>query len=1051
MKRIVNYFIRYSVSGNVLMILILVFGLFAFKNLRTTFFPEIPTRLIQIQAVFPGASPEEIEESVVLKVEDNLKGISGIERVTSTSAENAGSVLVEIEKGMDIDVVLIDVKNAVDQITSFPVAMESIDVFKQESLGRAISLAITGNDDLKFLKKYARKVERDFLDVNGISKVTLGGYPDEEIVVSVSEEQLRRYGMRMDDLIPVIRGNNMDITGGQVKGRDEELMIRARNKAYYAADMRDMVIRTTRDGRLVRLSDVAKVEDRWAEVPNLNFYNGRPSVSVDVQTTETEDLFFITDYIKDYVTRFNKEHKEVQIIVTDDESVTVSQRIDLLRENGILGFFLVLILLALFLHYRLAFWVAIAIPISFAGMFILATMFGITINVISLFGMIMVIGILVDDGVVISENIYRHYEMGKGRVEAAIKGTMEVLSPVFSAILTTMIVFSSFFFIEGRLGDFFSQMAFIVIATLLFSLIEGIFILPAHIAHSKALNRKIKPNKFVQFTDKLMDYMRNKWYKPLLHWSIKNPVIAISIPVGVFFITTMGAIGGGLIKTTFFPYIERDEIAVTLKMPAGTPEWKTLEVMDFIEAKTMEANNSIRTQRDDSLDVVVSIEKRLGPVNTNQGQINIKLADNEIRNMKLLQVTDIVREMVGPIVGVEELNYGTASPFGKPISIAIQGEDLGEVREVVEKLKNELSSLSDLKDVTDTDIPGVREINITLTDKARLLGFTDQSIMAQIRNGYFGGEIQRIQRGLDEIKVWVRYDRDERNSIENLRDMYIYTPSGEGIPLENLVEMHIARGVVNITHTDGKREIKVEADVATSDVSVTDLITDINENILPPILADHPNIKTSREGQGREQMKSMRSMGKVMPVIFVLMIAVILLTFRSVSQTAVVIALIPFSFIGVAWGHYFEQLPISLFSILGMIALVGILVNDALVFVGALNINIKQGMEFRDAVEDAALSRFRPIVLTSVTTVAGLAPLLFEKSFQAQFLIPMAATIAYGLIVSTFIILLLLPTLLLVTNKIKRLGIWYWTNKKVRAVEVESAYRELEYESENED
>lgn len=1050
MKGIVNYFIRYSISGNVLMIMIVLFGLFGYKSLRTTFFPEIPTRIIQILSVYPGASPEEIEESVVLKVEDNLKGISGVERVTSTSSENTATVLVEIQKGMNIDVILIDVKNAVDQITSFPVGLESIDVFKQESLGRGISLSLSGNEDLYQLKTKARKIERDLLDVKGISKVKLGGYPDEEIVISFDEEQLRRYGLRMDELIPVIRANNLDITGGQVKGREEELRIRARNKKYYAADMKDMVIRTSPDGRIVRLSDVATVEDKWSEVPNKNYYNGQPSVSIDVETTETEDLFFVTDHVKEYVENFNNLNKDLALTVTKDESETVSQRIELLRDNGIMGFLLVLILLAFFLNYRLAFWVAISIPISFAGMFILASMFGITINVITLFGMIMVIGILVDDGVIISENIYRHFEMGKGRIDSAVKGTMEVLPPVFSAVLTTMIVFSSFFFIDGRLGDFFSQMAFIVIATLLFSLIEGIFILPAHVAHSKALNRKIKPGKFQLFTEKIMNFMRLKWYMPVLKWAMRNPVIAISIPVGMFIITTMGAIGGGFIKTTFFPYIERDEIAVTLKMPAGTPEWKTMEVMNQIENGALRANADLKSKRPDSLNVVTSIEKRLGPVNSNQGQMNIQLADNEVRNMKLLEVTNIIRNEVGPIVGIEEINYGTSSPFGKPISIAIQGEDLDEVRVVSAKLKDELNSLSDLKDVTDTDIPGEREINIRLKDKARLLGFTDQSIMAQIRNGYFGGEVQRIQRGLDEIKIWVRYDREERASIENLADMYIYPPNGDGIPLRSLVDLEIERGVVSITHTDGKREIKVEADVGTSEVSVTDLMSGISASILPQILADHPDIKTTMEGQSREQQKSMGSMSKVMPIVFILMIAIILLTFRSVSQTAVVLALIPFSFIGVAWGHFFEQLPISLFSILGMIALIGILVNDALVFVGALNTNIKEGMPYRQALEDAALSRFRPIVLTSVTTVAGLAPLLFEKSFQAQFLIPMAATIAYGLIFSTMITLLLLPTLLMVTNKIKRLGIWYWTNKDLRPIDVEAAFREKKYETNDE-
>lgn len=1051
MRKIVNYFITYGITGNVLMIMIMLFGVIALGRLQTTFFPEVPTRLIQIQAVYPGSSPEEIEESVVLKIEDNLKGVTGVERVTSTSSENTAVVLVETVKGSNIDIVLQDVKNAVDQITSFPVGLESLDVYKKETLGRAINLALTGNEDLKYLKEVARRVERDLLDVKGISKVTLNGYPDEEIVISFDEDQLRRFGLQMPQVMSAIRANNIDITGGKIRGEDEEMMIRANHKGYYADDLKAMVIRATPDGRIVRLDDVATVEDRWAEVPNRNYLNGQPSVSIDIETTNDEDLFFVTGFVKDYLPGFNAKYDDVDLVITNDQSETVEQRIALLKENGLIGFILVLVLLALFLNYRLAFWVAISIPIAFGGMFILALFFGITINVISLFGMIMVIGILVDDGVVISENIYRHYEMGKSRKDAAIIGTMEVLPAVFSAILTTMVVFASFFFIDGRLGDFFSEMAFIVIATLLFSLIEGVFILPAHVAHSKALDKNAQPGKFVQFTERLMKFMRNRMYKPLLYWSMRNPIVAVTVPVGVFLITTFGAIGGGIIKTTFFPYIERDEIAVTIKMPAGTPEEETMAVMNYIEAKARAANDHIRSTRVDSLDVVESIEKRLGPVNSNQGTMNIKLIDTEVRNMKLLQVTGIIRDSVGPIAGIEELNFGTASPFGKPVSVAIRGENLDEVRGVVEKLKSELSSLSDLKDVSDTDIPGLREVNITLNDRARMLGFTDQSIMAQIRNGYFGGEVQRVQRGLDEIKIWVRYDREQRNSIENLREMYIYTPQGDGIPLKNLVDLDIERGIVSIAHTDGKREIKVEADVANSEVSVTDMLANVADSIMPQILVGHPGVGFSMEGQSREQAKSQKSMAGVLPVIFLLMIAIIVLTFRSFSQTIVVISLVPFAFIGVAWGHFFEGLPISLFSILGMIALIGILVNDALVFVGALNNNIKDGMEFRQALEDAALSRFRPIVLTSVTTVAGLAPLLFEKSFQAQFLIPMAASIAYGLIVSTVIILLLLPTMLMIANRIKRWGIWYWTDKHMKPVEVEAAFREMKFEKGEED
>jgi multidrug efflux pump subunit AcrB len=797
---------------------------------------------------------------------------------------------------------------------------------------------------------------------------------------------------------------------------------------------------------LIRLKDIADVKDQWAEIPNKNFYNGRPSVTVDVSNTNDEDLLFIADQLKIYLEKYNAENDVIQANITQDGSTTVVQRIDLLLENGVLGFMLVFIFLALFLHYRLAFWVALSIPICFAGAFILAPFFGITINVISLFGMITVIGILVDDGVVISENIYRHYELGEDRITAAVKGTMEVLPSVFSAIATTVIAFSTFFFLDGRLGDFFSEMAFIVIVTLIFSLIEGVFILPAHIAHSKALDRNLKPNRFTQLSSQFLDWMRNRLYIPVLDIALRNKALAIAFPIA-FFIITIGAIKGGIITTTFFPFIEGENISVTLKTPSGTPEEITLELLNEVERAIWATNDQIKTQREDGKDVVLSVDKRLGPVKTSDATIQIKLLDNEARQMPVLGIISDIRKNAVDLVGVEEFTLGTGGAFGKPVSVALKGVDQDEVRQAVEKLKNRLIAQSDLKDITDDDLEGLREIKVELKDKAYLLGLTEQQVMQQIRQGYFGGEIQRLQRGLDEVKVWVRYNEKERGSQSSLGDMKIRTANGESYLLKDMASFEISRGVVSINHLDGERQILVTADIANSEVSVTDILGNIESKILPEVLAEHPNIKYSFEGQYREQSKTAGSVKIVGPVVLLLMLAVIVLTFRSFGQTGVVLALIPFAFIGVAWGHWIHGLQLSLFSYLGMIALIGIVVNDALVFVGAFNINIKSGMTMFDAVREAAISRFRPILLTSITTIAGLGPLIAETSMQAQFLIPMAATIAYGLGLATLITLILLPVLLLTLNSFNRFIEWFWNGRKVLPKEVESAYIEMEYEN----
>jgi len=1046
MKKLVQYFIKYEVSGNVLLVMLLIFGILGMFALQSTFFPKVPSRMIIVQAVYPGASPEEIEESIVLKIEDKIKGVTGIDRVTSVSSENSGRINIETTRNSDIDNVLVDVKNAVDQIISFPIGLENLDVFKIEAINNAISFAIFGSNDLLTLKKIARKTERELLEFDGISKVTLTGFPKEEIVINLKEERMLAYNITFQEVLLAVKNTNIEVTGGTIKGDKEEYKIRAKNRFYQAEEIKKIIIKAKPDGQVLKLKDIAFVEDTWAETPNRNYFNGQQSVNIEVSYTNEQDLLIITDYVKKYLKNFNEKYSVVQAEITQDSSITVLQRIELLRNNGIIGFIIVLILLALFLNYRLAFWVALSIPISFAGMFIVAGFFDITINVISLFGMIIVIGMLVDDGVVISENIYRHFEEGKSRMQAAIDGTMEVVPAIFSAILTTMVAFSAFFFIDGRMGDFFKEMAFIVIATLFFSLVEGIFILPAHVAHSKALGKKTKPNKFIQTTTNFMEWMKNKLYKPILLYSLKNRALALAIPFAML-VLTVGAMKGGIIKSTFFPFIDREFINISVKMPAGTPQNVTLEKLNYLEEYVWQANNEIKKQRSDKKDVIISINKQLGPNNTNEGTLKIKLLDNEARQMQTTKITALISKKAGKISGVESLKYGGGSHFGMPISIALQADNLDRVREVVELIKLELKSLSDLKDVADNDPEGIRELSLKLKEKSYLLGLTINDIIAQVRQGFFGGEVQRLQRGLDEVRVWVRYDKTNRSNITGLKDMYIRTNSGAKYPLKELVNFEIKHGVVGINHTDNKREIRIEADIANSEVSVSDMITNIEEDILPRIFERYPDVSYSFEGQNREQRKSMNSMKTVMPIILILMLAIIVLTFRSFKQTFFVLLIIPFSFIGVGWGHFIQDLPISLFSFLGLIALIGIMVNDALVFVSAFNTKLKNGARFQDALIDSAVSRFRPIVLTSITTIAGLSPLMLETSMQAQFLIPMAATIAYGLAVATIAVLIILPVLISISNDFSRFRIWYWTDTKPSAEAVEPAFKELEFDN----
>lgn len=1043
MNALIRYFVRFPVTGDMLMFAILIAGTISMLNLKSNFFPETPSKEIQIQIVYPGASPEEIEEGVVAKIEDNLKGIAGLDQVKSVCTENSANITVTVLNENQTDEILQDVQNAVDRIASFPLGMEPPIIFKRDQVNFAISFAVTGEGmDLKDLKRTARNIETDLRSMDGISQVSLSGFPDEEIEIALREERLLELGLTIDQVSQAVRAANIEVTGGKIKTDREELLIRGRYREYRAQDLYDVIVRAEADGRVIRLGEVAELRDRWSESdPSRNWFNGKQAAVVTINNLIEEDIIEITDKVTEYIEDFNERDSGTHLYVIRDGSVTLKQRIELLVNNGIAGFVLVVLILALFLNFRLAFWVALAIPVSFAGMFVLAQLTGITINVISLFGMIIVIGILVDDGIVIAENIYQHYEKGESRFQATINGTLEVLPAVFSAIVTTVVAFSMFFFIEGRLGDFFSEMAIVVSLTLVFSLVEGALILPAHVGHSKAMDRNLKMSFVERNLKNFMNWMRDKLYAPILRFTMNNTWVAFSAIIALFLIAVPGLIGGGFVKTTFFPFIEGDNITVNLKMASGTRENITLDALDRIEAAAWEVSQELKAERSDSLHVVTAVDKRIGP-STYEGTINIQLLDGETRDMKVLQVTNMIRERVGPIYGAENVSFATFSPFGRPVSVSFLGNNLDELSAASAALREEMEKREDLKDVIDNNQEGLKEVNIYLKPKAKYLGLSEQEIISQLRQAYFGSEVQRLQRGEDEVRVWVRYLEEDRQSVGQLKQVRIRTVTGLEVPLEEVADVEVKRGIVAINRLYGKREVQVSADLANANVSATDANADIRENVVPQILSNYPSVSVSYEGQNREQQKSQESIQKVMPLIFLVMLFIIMLTFRSPMQGIAVFLLIPFGLIGVSLGHWVMGAQISLFSILGMIALIGILVNDALVFVAQFNNNLKEGMDFREALWDTGLSRFRPIILTSVTTIVGLGPLILNKSFQAQFLIPMAISVAFGLLFITLIILVLLPIFLMWVNPIHGFWVWLRTGNALNATEREPAVRE---------
>lgn len=1017
MRKLTAYFIRYPIWGNTILLFVFIFGFFALRGMKTSFFAPIDPRQITIQAAYPGASPEEVEEGIVLKIEERLKGIAGIERTTSVSRENSASVAIEVKKGYDSDEVLTDVKNAVDSISSFPLDMEELTIVNEDIIDRAIQFSLSGPVPLQTLKQYAKQIERDLRNVEGISLITIQGYPAEEIVILVNEVTLRAYGLTFAEVADVVRQANQDVSGGLIKTDQEELVIRSRSKTEDVHQLEQIVVRQAADGRLVRLADIAEVRRDWADNPSRSFVNGNPAVQVIVNKTMEEDILFVTNYVKNYLTAFNERDIPVKATIINDGSVVLKQRIQLLTSNGLMGFFLVVFVLTFFLSFRLAFWVAFGIPVSFMGLFIVGYLMGMTINIISLFGMIVVVGILVDDGIVISENIFRRFQKGEPPLQAALNGVMEVLPSVFSAILTTIIAFTPFYFLEGRIADVMNNMATVVIITLAVSLVEAVFILPAHLVHSKSLqeaNREVRPNFLERTGNSILMFLRHRLYEPVLDFGLHHRFLIFVIPVVLFFLT-LGAIRGGLIKTTFFPFIDQDSVSISVIYPAGTREHITLQTLDYMEQRIWQANEFFQSRREDGLPVITRVVKTLQ--GASQGTLSVELLDGETRNMESFVITQKIRELVGNVPGVEKLTYGGRSFFGKPISVSLLGNDLDELAGVAARLKTALSGMDKLKDVIDNNDRGLREVTLELKDKARMLGVTEQEMISQIRNGFFGAEVQRLQIGDEEVRIWVRYTQSDRSSLTDLETMRIRFPDGSVYPVAALATFHIYRGVSAINHVDGFREIRVEADLANQREPVPPIYEQIESTILPPILKEFPSVRISFEGQRRETDKTVRSAKVVIPIMMFTIFAIIALGFRSFGQTVIVLLLLPFAFIGVAWGHFIHQMPISLMSVYGIIALIGITVNNAIVFVNTYNGFLKQGMKLKEALLEAGLSRFRPILLTSFTTIAGLGPLILERSRQAKFLIPMAISVAYGLAVVTIIILVLLPVLLVIKNR----------------------------------
>jgi len=1040
MRKIISSFIRYPFYANLVVFVIIIAGVTGFLNMKKSFFPERASRDITVNIAYPGASPKEMEEGLTVRIEEAVRGLVGIKEVNSVSGENFSSVRITTTGEYDLDQTLTEVKNQVDSISSFPVDAERPIVFKQRSTTRAMFMGLSGDVDLKTLKMYAQQVENDLLNSGVISQVQIFGYPALEISVEVTEANLLRYNLTFDQVSQAIANNNRDISAGMIKSKEEEILIRSRARSIKPGVIGDIVLRANPDGSQVRLRDVASVKTGFADVSNRSYMNGKQAVYFAVSKLAEEDLDEISAFCNNYVAQFNAKNQGVRMDVTYDFLVMLKSRIHMLYSNGGLGLVLVVFCLGFFLSVRLSFWVAWGIPASFLAMFVVASAAGVTINMISLFGMILVIGILVDDGIVIAENIYTHFEKGKSPKRAALDGTMEVLPAVITSVLTTIVAFAPLMLLSGAM-EFLYEMAFVVIFSLAFSLLEAFLVLPAHIGTPHVLRSKTRNTALREKLNKIIEFMKYKLYGRLLRVIIRWRWAVVFAPM-VLLLLTIGLFKGGIIEATFFPKIEFNSFNINIAFKPGSGEKKTMEYLRNYDKIAWTVNDQLVKQYPDQEPFINFTFTTLGSGFDGQeqgahvGNVNVLLRDLDGSPVDAAAIADIIRTRIGKVPEAEKITVSGQNRFGRPVAISLLGEDLDELRQAKEFLIKGMNDIPALSNIFDNNPPGMQEVQLELKPKAYFLGLDRNDISRQVRQGFFGGQAQRLQEGKDELRVWVRYPKAGRLTLGQLETMKIKTPRGE-FPLSQLAGYKIERGPVTIKRFNSRREARVEADLVNPYAPVPPVLEEISSTILKDMKKKYPGVSVVYQGQRRSSDESTEEMKRYFMGAFFIILILLMIHFRSFLQPIIILMMIPLSWIGAAWGHGIEGIPVSILSAWGMVALSGIIINDAVVFLSKYNTNLLEGMKVEDAVWDAGTARFRAILLTSITTVAGLYPIVLEGSFQAQFLKPMAVALAYGVLFGTFFILLFFPVLIMVLNEIKVFFYKLWHNKTPDSEDVE--------------
>ncbi len=1030
---LITWFIRNPVAANLLMVVLLIGGALSASNLRSQVFPTISPGTVTVTVPFPGATPAEVEEGVTRRVEEAVLGIDGVKRVNSTASENVGRVVIETRDFADLQLVKDDVEAAVDRLSDFPPAnAEKPIVVAPKPTGGVVSLAVVGDVGPMALRKTAESIERDLLSQPGVSLVSLEGDRDLEISIEISETMLRRFDLTFAEVADAVRRSSLDLAGGSITSDSGEILLRTNQKRQNGQEFESVVVRTLPDGSVVTLADVADIRDGFVRQQLINEYNGRPAVFVKVDRAEAEDVLQVKAAVDEFLSGY-RPPAGIELVELRDETKLLRERVNLLLRNGAFGFALVFMFLVLMVDLRLAFWVSMGIATAFMGGFLLFGALGVTITMVSLFGLIIVLGLVVDDAIVIGENIDAERENGADSQNAAIIGSHRMLAPVVVGVLTSVAAFAPLLVTGGTFGDIARAIPIVVISVLIVSLLEAFCILPAHMSHGQPWSRGLL-KRVQKRIGQGVAAIRDRFIRPGVRSAARWRYATIGAAVA-FFILCMSLLGNGQVRFIFFPVIEGNNISASVTMPEGSPFERTHAAIETMTAAAYEVADAVREESGETLFVSVTATSG-GRATTdngpgaqpgfssqeNFGQVRIELTPFGERTTTAADIERRWRQAVGTIEGAERVNFTSSyARFGADIEFELAHQDEARLIAAADEMKRGLATIPGVNQIEDSFDLGKRQLVFELTPAGRAAGLREADIAVQVRQGFFGEEVQRIQRGREEVRVYVRYPESTRSNLDALDDFRIELPNGASAPLFTVASVEESRAYSSINRIDGRRVVTVTANVDKAASTPTEANAAVLSTLLPAIEAQFPELRWIQAGATREQNEDLATLGSAFVIVLLIIFAMIATQLRSYIQPLAILVAIPLGVAGAVLGHFVLGFPLSFVSIFGIVALAGVAVNASVVLVDLYNQFRDEGHSPIDAAANSAARRFRPVLLTTLTTALGLAPLLLEKSPQAQFLIPMAVSLGFGIVVSGFMVLFVTPAVAVVIEDLRAL------------------------------